>query len=312
MPFLFAIVFIVKQFDMEMLRIGSRGDEVRSLQILLSNHGFIGTADGIFGNGTEDLVIGFQKKNNLSADGIVGKSTWALLLNNKDEKRIDDDKYVLTTKKYFNEPIAKKNIVLHHTNGWTVRKGTEDRPSMNHFNWWKSTNGHVSTAFSVDHKGNIYQHFDPQMWAYHLGIGGSRKFLDKQSIGIELVNEGHMVKKDDKFFWVLGDDKDGLVPYNRLQYEPVHVKKEWRGYNYFAPYPKEQVDSTLWLVEHLCSKYNIKKNFIEDNDYHEEILSGAYEGIYNHANVRDYPETKNKWDISPAFNFKDFKKRLLS
>ena len=153
-------------------------------------------------------------ENNLSADGIVGETSWAALLGNKENNRIDDSKYVLTTKKYFNEPIAKKNIVLHHTNGWTVRKGTEDRPSMNHFNWWKSTSGHVSTAFSIDHKGNVYQHFDPQMWAYHLGIGGSRKYLDKQSIGIELVNEGHMVKKDNKF--------SHIIPGNLLLIVVIH------------------------------------------------------------------------------------------
>jgi N-acetyl-anhydromuramyl-L-alanine amidase AmpD len=297
---------------METLRIGSRGDSVRSLQILLNNHGFEGSPDGIFGNGTEDNVIAFQRKNNLSADGIVGKTTWAALLKDKETKRIDDTKYVLTTKKFFAEPILKKNIVLHHTNGWTVRKGTEDRPSMNHFNWWKSTDGHVSTAFSIDHKGNIYQHFDPQYWAYHLGIGGSKKFLDKQSIGIELVNEGHMVKKDDKYYWVLGDNKDGLVPYNRPQYEPFHLKNEWRGYNYFAPYPKEQFDSTLWLVKYLCNKYNISKNIVDDHDFHEEILSGAFEGIYNHANVRKYPDPRgrNKWDLSPAFDLKDFRNKL--
>ncbi len=294
---------------MKTLRIGNRSDEVRSLQILLNNHGYSNTADGIFGIKTENLVEAFQHKNNISADGIVGNATWALLLNDTN-KQINDTKYVLTTKKYFNQPIAKKNIVLHHTNGRTVRKGTKDRPSMNHINWWRSTDGHVSTAFSIDHKGNIYQHFDPLNWAYHLGIGGSRKFLDKQSIGIELVNEGHMVKKNDKFYWVLGDDADGLIPYNRPQYEPVHVEKKWRGYNYFAPYPKEQVDSTLWLVNYLCDKFNIKKDIIADHDYHEELLSGAFEGIYNHANVRVYPAKKNKFDISPAFPFKSFKNRL--
>lgn len=293
---------------MKTLRIGSRGSEVRSLQMLLEKHNFVGSVDGIFGNGTEDLVEAFQRKNNISADGIVGNGTWALLLNDTN-KSINDDKYVLTTKKYYAEPILKKNVVLHHTNGWTVRKGTEDRPSMNHFNWWKSTSGHVSTAFSIDHKGNIYQHFDPIMWAYHLGIGGSKKHLDKQSIGIELVNEGQMVKEDNKYYWMSGDVK---IPYNRPQYEPVHVNKKWRGYNYFAPYPTEQVDATLWLVNYLCDKYNIKKNLIDDHDYHEEIISGAYEGIYNHANVRPYPANKNKWDLSPAFDLKNFKKRLTS
>ena len=47
---------------MKMLRIGSKGDEVRSLQILLNNHGYSGFADGIFGNGTEDNVIDFKEK----------------------------------------------------------------------------------------------------------------------------------------------------------------------------------------------------------------------------------------------------------
>lgn len=302
---------------METLRIGSKGDSVRSLQILLNNHGFNGIVDGIFGNNTEDNVMKFQEKNGLFADGIVGKVTWSLLLENKENKRINKTRYVLSESNYFNEKFVKKSCVIHHTNGWTVQKGTTDTPSMNHISWWKSywgsDNGRskVATAFSIDHKGNIYQHFDPQFWAYHLGLGKSRNFLDKTSIGIELVNEGHMVKKNDKYYWVLGDDKDGLIPYNRPQYEPVYVKEQWRGYNYFAPYPKEQIDATLWLVNYLCKKYNISKNFIEDNDFHEEILSGAFEGIYNHANVRPYPRKSNKWDLSPAFDFKDFNKRLL-
>lgn len=295
---------------METLRIGSRGDSVRSLQILLNNHGFAGSPDGIFGNGTEDNVIAFQRKNNLSADGIVGKSTWAALLQDKETKRINDTKYVLTTKNFYDEPFAKKNIVLHHTNGWTARKGTTDKPSMNHFNWWTSywgsQNGRakIATAYSIDHKGNIYEHFDPQKWAYHLGLGKARNFLDKTSIGIELVNEGSIVKEDDNWYWMSGKIK---IPYNRTL-EPVKSKKTWRGYDYFAPYPKEQVDATAWLVKHLSKKYNISKNIIDDHEFHEEILSGAYEGIYTHANVREYGlNKKNKWDLSPAFDLKEFK-----
>lgn len=302
-----------KDNTMEILRIGSKGDAVRSLQVLLTNHGFTGIVDGIFGTNTEDNVLEFQKRNNLSIDGIVGNATWKALLNDTETKRINTVKYVLTTDNYEPEPFAKQNIVLHHTNGWVVQKGTKDTPSMNHFNWWTShwgkqnNNSKVATAFSIDHKGNIYQHFDPQMWAYHLGLGRARNFLDKKSIGIELTNEGQMIKENDKFYWMSNDIK---IPYNRTL-EPVYVKNEWRGFNYFAPYPKEQVDSTLWLVNYLCKKYNISKNFIADNDFHEEILSGAFEGIYCHANVRAYPSRANKWDLSPAFDFKDFKKRLL-
>lgn len=295
---------------MEVLRVGSKGDAVKSLQLLLKQEGYTLIADGIFGTKTEDIVIDYQKQNHLTADGVVGKSTWASLLSktNPDEKRINDTAYVLPEKNYYKELHLKKNIVLHHTNGWTVVKGTKDKPSMNHIAWWKSKDEHVATAFSIDYKGNIYQHFDPKYWSYHIGLGSARNYLDKKSIAIEITNEGFLDKKDDgSFVWFSGEVE---LPYNRPQDEPIYVKEGWRGYHWFAPYSKEQVDATLWLVNYLCKTYNIKKNFIDDCDYHEEILTGAFEGIYNHANVRVYPSKRNKWDLSPAFPYQDFKKRL--
>ncbi|WP_279232058.1 peptidoglycan-binding domain-containing protein [Clostridium sp. HBUAS56017] len=36
--------------------------------------------DGNFGNGTANAVVQFQRDNNLSADGIVGRNTWRELL----------------------------------------------------------------------------------------------------------------------------------------------------------------------------------------------------------------------------------------
>ena len=298
---------------MDVLRIGNRGDAVRSLQLLLKQKGYSITADGIFGNGTEDIVEDFQRKNNLTPDGVVGKSTWSALLGGSQENttRINDTKYVLTTKGYEPEPFVKKAIVLHHTNGWTVKRG---KPSMNHFHWWTSywgeNNGRskVATAFSIDYDGNIYEHFDPSMWAYHLGLGRARNYLDKQSIGIELCNEGAMTKDDDgKFYWYSGEL---AIPYNRPSDKPIHTSNQWRGFNWFAPYSQKQIDSTLWLTKYLINKFGIKMNFIADCEYHPEIL-GGFEGIYNHANVRDYPSRKPKWDLSPAFPFEQFKKDLL-
>jgi N-acetyl-anhydromuramyl-L-alanine amidase AmpD len=292
---------------MEVLKIGSKGNEVKTLQLMLQKKGYAIVADGIFGQKTEDIVEVFQKDNNLQDDGIVGSATWNVLFRDKgDSPRINSTRYVLPLKNYYQSPQAKKAIVLHHTNGWTVVKGTKDTPSMNHFNWWKSTDKHVSTPYSIDYKGNIYEHFDPQYWAYHLGLGKSS--LEKMSIGIELTNEGYMTKdKDGKFFWYSGKV---AIPYNRPQDEPVFVKKGWRDYNWFAPYSKEQVDSTLFLVKYLCDEFNIKKNFISDCEYHPEVLDGTFEGIYNHANVRDFPSNRPKWDLSPAFPFRWFKTQL--
>lgn len=55
-----------------LLKIGSRGNEVRALQRALHL-----LEDGIFGPLTEERVKEFQKENGLAADGIVGDKTWA-------------------------------------------------------------------------------------------------------------------------------------------------------------------------------------------------------------------------------------------
>lgn len=56
------------------LKIGSKGDNVKELQRLLKIN-----ADGYFGPNTEKAVKKFQSTNNLVPDGIAGKRTFALL-----------------------------------------------------------------------------------------------------------------------------------------------------------------------------------------------------------------------------------------
>ena len=60
---------------------GSNNSAVKALQYQLKNkYGFSITVDGAFGNGTQTAVTTFQKNNNISADGIVGATTWQYLL----------------------------------------------------------------------------------------------------------------------------------------------------------------------------------------------------------------------------------------
>ncbi len=62
------------------LRQGSRGAEVKEVQRRLKQWGYYsGTVDGIFGAGTKQAVIAFQKKNGLTADGVVGRATYKAL-----------------------------------------------------------------------------------------------------------------------------------------------------------------------------------------------------------------------------------------
>lgn len=58
------------------LKLGSKGADVVELQTKLNYVGFnVGTADGIFGNLTQQGVMSFQKANLLVVDGIVGPMT---------------------------------------------------------------------------------------------------------------------------------------------------------------------------------------------------------------------------------------------
>lgn len=63
------------------LRHGSQGDDVRTLQTQLRAFGFYqGAIDGDFGPKTDAGVRSFQTARGLAADGIVGASTWTAVL----------------------------------------------------------------------------------------------------------------------------------------------------------------------------------------------------------------------------------------
>lgn len=62
--------------DAAVLKQGSTGDLVKQVQTKLIRWGYMsGKADGIFGSKTKEGVKYFQRKNGLSADGIVGTKT---------------------------------------------------------------------------------------------------------------------------------------------------------------------------------------------------------------------------------------------
>jgi len=69
------------------LKVGSRGDDVKRLQENLNTLGYnTGKPDGIFGNGTKNAVIAFQKAKGLTADGIVGSGTQNAITRALNEK----------------------------------------------------------------------------------------------------------------------------------------------------------------------------------------------------------------------------------
>lgn len=63
------------------IRQGSDSNFVKILQYLLNDAGANLVVDGDFGGATLRAVLEFQRNNNLTADGIVGRNTWSKLLN---------------------------------------------------------------------------------------------------------------------------------------------------------------------------------------------------------------------------------------
>ncbi len=66
--------------DAAVLKKGSRGGQVKTVQTKLKNWGYYkGSVDGIYGTQTVNAVKYFQRRNGLSADGIVGTKTAAAM-----------------------------------------------------------------------------------------------------------------------------------------------------------------------------------------------------------------------------------------
>ena len=62
------------------LRKGYQGTDVASVQTRLKTLGYyLGTVDGVYGNGTVAAVVAFQAKHGLTADGKAGSQTYAML-----------------------------------------------------------------------------------------------------------------------------------------------------------------------------------------------------------------------------------------
>jgi peptidoglycan hydrolase-like protein with peptidoglycan-binding domain len=60
--------------------LGNRGADVRAVQGLLRAHGIPAVVDGVFGETTVEEVTAFQAASGLTADGIVGTTTWEKLI----------------------------------------------------------------------------------------------------------------------------------------------------------------------------------------------------------------------------------------
>ena len=71
------------------LKVGSKGDDVKKLQVKLGL-----AADGAFGPGTEKAVKKWQIDHDLNPDGVVGDGTWSKMFGSTEKVVIKEDKVI--------------------------------------------------------------------------------------------------------------------------------------------------------------------------------------------------------------------------
>ena len=70
----------VVNIELSVLRKGSKGEQVKTLQRLLNAFGSNLSVDGDFGSKTDSALKSYQKKNSLQVDGVCGEKSWNSLL----------------------------------------------------------------------------------------------------------------------------------------------------------------------------------------------------------------------------------------
>lgn len=163
---------------MTLLKIGSTGAEVKTLQEALNKKGYKLVADGIFGQGTLTAVKQFQSKNNLYPDGLVGDKTWAALgysnAQSTSTKQVDPSVvyHPITNHvtAYKNRPI--KYLAIHYTAGSSSKSGSAEGV-RNVF-----VNRQASADFAVDDTTMLQ--INPDLNNYYCwAVGDTKTSLNK-------------------------------------------------------------------------------------------------------------------------------------
>ena len=311
-----------------LLKKGDRGPDVKELQKALEL-----TADGIFGSYTEASVKKYQSENGLTVDGIVGPKTYEKLVGETmsvdtdkfgyddsndtdneleylgsytteggleiDRAYLDSDEYVRTYGK-----LEPENFFVHHTAGWNNPYNTIN-------SWNKDTRGRVATQYCIGgtsiksgkygddkYNGTVVECFPNDYIGWHLGKVGNFD-MSKYSSAVEINNFGYVTKKGDKYYNYVNTE----VPKSMV----CDLGYEFRGYQYWHEYTKEQIESLGLLIKHVQKIYpkidmssgipKLLKDGIHPKEafgFNEDAYYGRIKGLWSHTSVR-----KDKFDVFP-------------
>lgn len=183
-------------------------------------------------------------------------------------------KYQELNKGQFIKGSNFNSVCIHHTAGSSISSSIA---------WWNQTPERIATTFAIDRDGTTYQLFPLDHWAYHLHVtakankvwSGYKKLNhDKTSIGIELANWGQLTPRNGKFYNYL----------NREVKDVIKLDKPYKGFQYWEPYTKEQIESLRKLLLTLVDLYDIplKTDYKDIFEINKDALD-MKPGIYSHT-----------------------------
>ena len=295
---------------MKLLKQGSKGPEVVKLQKLLKI-----TPDGDFGPMTHKAVIRFQMHNELHPDGIVGNTTWSMLLHapRLSNEAIDEDtdvrsqyfttnfdqtihRHYLDADEYLKKPGKNEYFFLHHTAGGSNPYSCIDQ-------WNRDSRGRIATEFVLggqdhrtgndEHDGIMDQAFPEEGYGWHLGKTGSG-YMNKHSIGIEICSMGYLDNEDrtyvgskvvDNQIITLEEAFKGKLKWHK--YSDKQIDEVHKLILYIQE--RDQIDMRIGLQQFI-KKYGPTKAF----EFQEDAYYGKIKGLLSHTNVR-----KTKMDVYP-------------
>lgn len=183
----------------------------------------------------------------------------------------------------FKQEQGKSQILLTHTT----------RPLMDimvSIKYRFNGKPHKLPHYFIDRDGKVIQVLDNKQ----NGNFSNNERINSKSIVICLENLGWLEKKPLTTYHInwIGNIYKGNI-----------VDKKWRDYFFWQPYTEIQVEKTAELCKKLSNEMDISLNCIGHNT--KVKGSESFLGILTKSNFDEFAT-----DLSPAFNFEQFKKLL--
>ncbi len=158
------------------------------------------------------------------------------------------------------------------------------------------------SPYVIDPKGSIYEMYQPEFWAPHMGMKSDNPDAvhDRRTIAIDIVNPGPLrvdpVNPNQLNWW---PHRFG-ARFCGIEETEKYVVADFGSPRYFAAFPEVQIAALRFLVERLRREFNIPavvpppaKRWNCDPDY---FLT--YRGIASRQNFR-----VDRFDSNPMFDW---------